>query len=78
MNANLSIDRTFLDPRMHLRSPEWNDAEAVAQMIHDACAAEGDPILAVSPEEFTITKGTPRGRIFFPPTLVNMITGLFN
>ena len=51
MNANLSIDRTFLDPSMHLRSPGWNDAEAVAQVIHDSCAAEGDPILAVSSEE---------------------------
>ena len=51
MNANLSIDKTFLDPSMHLRSPGWNDAEAVAQVIYDACVAEGDPILAVSSEE---------------------------
>ena len=34
-----------------LRPAQWNDAEAVARLIYDACAAEGDAILAMSPDE---------------------------
>src|SRR5690349_2587947 len=85
MNANLSIDKTFLDPSMHLRSPGWNDAEAVAQVIYDACVAEGDPILAVSPEElkhewqdpdFNLERDafvmeTPEGRVVGYATIIN-------
>ena len=60
-----------------LRPAQWSDAEAVARLIYDACAAEGDTILAMSPEElkhewqdpqfdmekdvFVVT--TPEGRI---------------
>jgi len=51
MNANLAIDRTLLDPSLHLRSAGWSDAEAVAQMSYDACVADGDAILAPSTRE---------------------------
>ncbi len=51
MYANVSIDKTLLDSSLLLRATGWNDAEGVAQMTHDACAAEGDAILAVSAEE---------------------------
>lgn len=51
MNANVSIDEVFLDSGLRLRSPRWSDAEAVAQMIYDSCAADGDAILAVTAQE---------------------------
>ncbi len=51
MNANISMEKTLLDASLRLRSVNWNDAEAVAQMTHDACAADGDAILAMSAEE---------------------------
>ena len=51
MNANVSIEKTLLDPSLRLRASGWKDAEGVAQMTYDACAAEGDAILAVSAEE---------------------------
>jgi mycothiol synthase len=51
MNANLSVDKTLIDPGLTLRSAKWEDAEAVAQVIYASCAADGDPILAMSPVE---------------------------
>lgn len=45
------MDKTLLDPGLRLRSVHWNDAEGVAQMTYDACAAEGDAIVAGSVEE---------------------------
>ena len=51
MNTKLSIDGTLLDSTLNLRSVKLSDAQAVSQLIHDACAADGDAILAVSPEE---------------------------
>src|SRR5512143_2478729 len=51
MNAQLSRDETLLDPSLKLRPLKLSDANAVAQLIYDACAADGDAILAESPEE---------------------------
>ena len=51
MNANLSLDKALIDPSFTLRAAKWSDTDAVAQVIYDACAAEGDPILAVSADE---------------------------
>ena len=51
MNANVSMGKTLSDSNLTLRSATWGDAEAVAQVIYAACAAEGDAILAVSAEE---------------------------
>ena len=51
MNANISMDKTLLDASFRLRSVNWNDAEAVAQMTYDACGADGDAILAPSAQE---------------------------
>lgn len=51
MNTNLSMEGIFLDPTLRLRSAQWSDAEAVAQVIYAACAADGDAILAMSAEE---------------------------
>jgi len=41
----------YLDPLLTLRPLQWSDAEAVAQLIYDACVAEGDAILAMSADE---------------------------
>jgi mycothiol synthase len=51
MNTNFRINETILAPGLKLRPAKWNDAEAVAQLIHDSCAADGDAILAVSADE---------------------------
>lgn len=51
MTTKLSTEKTLLDPSLRVRPLRLSDAEAVAQLIHDACAAEGDAILAESPEE---------------------------
>src|SRR5687768_2615274 len=51
MNANVSMDKTLLDPSLRLRASVWKDAEGVAQMTYDACRADGDAILAPSAEE---------------------------
>lgn len=77
MNANISVDKMFLASNLRLRSLRWDDAEAVAQLIYDACAADGDTIVAVSPDELrhewqdpefnlehdTFAVETPEGRI---------------
>src|SRR5690349_24495848 len=44
-------EEIILAPNLTLRSAKWHDAEAVAQVIYAACAAEGDAIVAMSPEE---------------------------
>jgi len=41
----------YLDPSLTLRSTHWSDAESVAQLIYDACVAEGDAIVSVSADE---------------------------
>ena len=51
MNTNYSIDETTLDPSLNLRAVRWSDLEGVAQLIYDACAADGDTVVAVTPEE---------------------------
>lgn len=51
MNAKSPMEKTLLDPSLQLRPARWSDAESVAQLIYDACAADGDAILAVSAEE---------------------------
>jgi len=51
MTAELPVEKTLLDPSLKLRPLKLSDAEAVAQLIYDACVADGDAILAESPEE---------------------------
>src|SRR5215216_4530191 len=59
MNTKYSIDETILDPSLKLRPVQWSDLEAVAQLIYDACAADGDTIVAVTPEELRHEWETP-------------------
>lgn len=51
MNTNKSTVEGILDSSLRLRPVAWSDAEAIAQLIYDACAADGDAIVAVSAEE---------------------------
>jgi mycothiol synthase len=51
MNTPASSAETLLDTSLKLRPLAWSDAEAVAQLIYEACAADGDAVLAVSPDE---------------------------
>ena len=51
MNTQQSRDEALLDPSLKLRPLKLSDAETVAQLIYDACVADGDAILAESPEE---------------------------
>jgi mycothiol synthase len=59
MNTKYSIDETILDPGLKLRPVKWSDLEAVAQLIYDACAADGDTVVAVTPEELRHEWETP-------------------
>ena len=47
----MTYPNSYLDPSLTLRPLQWRDADAVAQLIYDACAAEGDAILAMSADE---------------------------
>jgi mycothiol synthase len=49
----------LLDSTLTLRSAQWSDLEAVAQLIYDVCAADGDAVVAVTPEELRHEWETP-------------------
>src|SRR5688500_20339114 len=51
MNTQIKMTEALLDPSLNLRPAKWSDLEAVAQLIYDACAADGDTAVAVTPEE---------------------------
>src|SRR3990172_8806480 len=51
MNIQIKTNETFLGPGLSLRPAKWSDLEAVAQLIYDVCAADGDTSVAVTPEE---------------------------
>jgi mycothiol synthase len=51
MNTRTKLAETVLDLSLRLRTATWNDLEAVAQLVYDACAADGDTTVAMSAEE---------------------------
>jgi mycothiol synthase len=51
MNTKLSVGNALLDTSLNLRPARWDDAQAIAQVIHAACVAEGDAAHSLSPEE---------------------------
>lgn len=59
MNTKYSLDETVIDPSLRLRPVKWSDLEAVAQLIYDVCAADGDTIVAVTPDELKHEWETP-------------------
>jgi mycothiol synthase len=67
MNTKYSAKETGIDPStstalstgLNLRPAQWSDLEAVTQLIYDVCAADGDPTVAVTPEELKHEWETP-------------------
>ena len=59
MDTKFKTDETILDPNLKLRSVQWSDIEAVAQLIYEVCEADGDTIVAVTPEELKLEWQTP-------------------
>ena len=59
MNSQTKLNDLPLDPNLRLRPAAWNDLEAVAQLIYDCCAADGDTTVAVTPEELKHEWQTP-------------------
>ena len=51
MDTKLQMNETILDPNLKLRLAQWTDLKPVAQLILDVCTADGDPTVAVTPEE---------------------------
>jgi mycothiol synthase len=51
MNTKLQTDQAILESGLKLRSVKQSDVEAVAQLIYDVCEADGDTVVAVTPEE---------------------------
>jgi mycothiol synthase len=51
VNTQTKPIETLLDPSLDLRSAGWADVKPVAQLILDVCTADGDPTVAVTPEE---------------------------
>lgn len=47
----ISREKTYLAPSLSLRPARWTDVEPVAQLILDVCIADGDPTVAVTPQE---------------------------
>lgn len=59
MNAKHAMDETTIDPSLKLRPVKWSDLQAVAQLIYDVCAADGDTAVAVTAEELKHEWETP-------------------
>ena len=59
MDTKLSLHGAKLDSSLRLRPVQWNDLEAVARLIYDVCAADGDTSVAVTPEELKHEWETP-------------------
>jgi mycothiol synthase len=59
MNTKHSMDETIIDPSLKLRPAKWTDLEAVAQLIYESCAADGDTAVAMSLEEIRHEWETP-------------------
>jgi len=51
MNTQLQMHEVTLDSTLKLRSAQWADMTAIAQLILDVCIADGDPTVATSEEE---------------------------
>ena len=59
MNTKSKTEETILAPDLRLRSVQWSDLQGVTQLIYDACAADGDTIVAVTADELKHEWQTP-------------------
>lgn len=55
----IKLDDVSLLSNMRLRSAQWSDVEAVAQLIYDVCEADGDTTVAVTPAELKLEWQNP-------------------
>jgi mycothiol synthase len=75
MNTQQSRNELSIDPSLKLRPVQWDDLEAVTQLIYDACAADGDAIVAVTAEELRHEWETPGFDLGRDAFLVERIDG---
>jgi mycothiol synthase len=59
MIAKINTNETLLFTELKLRPARWTDLESVAQLILDVCTNDGDPTIAVTPEELAREWKTP-------------------
>jgi mycothiol synthase len=60
MNTNeIRLEDVSLPAGLRLRPGKWSDLEAVARLIYEVCAADGDTSVAVTPEELKHEWETP-------------------
>lgn len=69
------MEEITIDPSLKLRPVHWSDLEAVAQLIYDACAADGDTVVAVTPEELKHEWETPGFNLARDAFLIETIDG---
>lgn len=50
-DAKITDKKVYLAPSFFMRPAQWTDVKAVAQLILEVCTADGDPTVAVTPEE---------------------------
>lgn len=75
MNTNDSTHEITLDPSLSLRAVRWSDLEGVAQLIYDACAADGDTTVAITPDELKHEWQTPEFELERDAILVETLDG---
>ena len=75
MNTRTKRAETVLDPSLKLRTATWNDVEAVAQLIYDACAADGDTTVAISPDELRHEWEAPEFKLERDAFLIETLDG---
>lgn len=59
MNAKFQAEERILDPNLQLRPAQWSDLKAVVQLILDVCIADGDPTIAIAPEDLAREWNSP-------------------
>lgn len=54
MDTKLNADETILAPDLRVRPAQWEDLNAVAQLMYDAWEDDGDTTMAATPEDLLI------------------------
>lgn len=75
MNTPIKNTEISLDAALRLRPVQWSDLEAVARLIYDVCAADGDTAVAVTPDELKHEWESPGFRLERDAFLVETAQG---
>ena len=59
MDTKFKTDETILGPDLKLRSAEWADLNAIAQLMYEAWENDGDTTMAATPEDLEIRWQSP-------------------